>query len=429
MKITTTLLTAQTENLLNVSFDVGKDRLYYYSELPGPGNSLDTVEHNISNRNQSVMKELDRLDELSRSRGYEGLRIICEPTGGFERRLLRIARGRGHRTAYVNGESVHKLQVVQSNDANKTDLKDPKTIFLLAKLGKTLKARNLSGPWLVLREYNVRCERLEARTIELKNRIYRILRHLFCELSFKKDWLFDSKAALGLCETYGFNPYRMLRCGAKRVTARLQREGLKNNTIRRLLEDARVSTLQEIEPGLIEFLEDDLRMEYAQLKQCQAQMARAREAMIEILNQLRESGEVSIQPQKGLISPFLLARIMGETGPLDDFRNIRQLLRYAGMNLKQKQSGHFEGQNKLSKKGRPLIRKLLNQTIIARVTKKGLYGTYYHKKKEGGMIGPKAMVSVSRKYLKLLFGLHKSSAEYDASRVFISESEFIERAA
>ncbi|MEM7792197.1 MAG: transposase [Verrucomicrobiota bacterium] len=429
MKITTKLNETQSESVLNISFDVSKERLYYYSELPGPGNSTDQIKHAISNRNQAVIQELSKLQELALKRGFEGIRVICEPTGGFERRLLRLARKQGHRTAYVNGESVHKLQVVESNDANKTDIKDPKTILLLAKLGKTLKHLNLSGSWLVLREYNVRYERLEVQMIELKNRIYRILRHLFCEISFKKDWLFGSEAALKFCQSYGFNPYRMLSCGEKRVATRLKKLGLKNNTIRRLPEDARISVLQEIDPNLIAFLEEDFRMEYAALKRCQEQMARAREAMIGLLDQLISEGQVRIQPAKGLISPFMLARLMAETGPLDDFKNSRQLLRYGGLNLRQKQSGNFDGQTRLSKKGRPLIRKLLNQAIIARVTKKALFGQYYHEKKDAGMIGPKAMVAVARKFLKMLFGLHHSQSSFEQKRVFQCASAYQAKAA
>lgn len=182
MKLHTKLTAVQTENRLDIAFDVGRDRLYFYGEVPAAGNAVDCFEDDFPNRNQAVCTQLEKLATFASERGYEGLQIICEPTGGFERRLLRFARKAGHRTAYVNGESVHKAQVIESNDTNKTDQKDPRTIYLLARMGKVLTQRNLEGPWLVLREYNVRVERLEARIIEQKNRIYRILRHLFCEI-------------------------------------------------------------------------------------------------------------------------------------------------------------------------------------------------------------------------------------------------------
>ena len=422
MKIKTKLNPSQSQNLLDTAFDVGKERLYYYSEVPGIGSTTDYLEENFFNRNEAVIENLANLKAFARQRGFDGLRIVCEPTGGFERRLLRLARKAGHHTAYVNTEAVHKLQVVQSNDANKTDLKDPRTIFLLTRLGKVLQHRTLDGPFLVLREYNVRYERLEARMVELKNRIYRILRHLFAELSFKKDWLFDGVAAQRIVEAYGLNPYRIRHCGDGQVRRRLLATGVKNKTIQRLLEDAKLSVLQEIDPELIAFYEEDLRMEFEQLKHTQMLMDKTHIAMVAILDRLREDKLIRIDPAKGLISPFMLARIVGETASLDDFTSIRQLYRYAGVNIRQRQSGTFTGQNKLSKKGRPLLRKLLNQAVMPRVTKKALFGPYYHRKKAEGMIGPKAIVAVSRKFLKMLFGIQRSQKEFDAQRVFTCQS-------
>jgi transposase len=424
MNIQTKLTAFQSENRLDVAFDVGKDRLYFYGEIPGPGNAVDCFQDDFANRNEAVIDHLQRLNDFATQRGLQGLRIICEPTGGFERRLLRFARKAGHRTAYVNTESVSKAQVIESNDSNKTDLKDPKTIFLLAKMGKVLTHRALEGDWMVLREYNTRVERLEARTVELKNRIYRLLRHLFCEISFKKDWLFNSQAAQLVVEAYGLNPYRMVQSGDKSVRDNLLRLGVKNKTISRLLSDAKISVLQDLDPDLLAFYEDDLRYEFEQLKDTQQHMAQTRIAMVRILDRLIEKKQVRITPQTGLISSFMLARIIGETGPLDDFQQIQQLYRYAGMNIRQRRSGTFCGQDKLSKKGRPILRKLLNQAVLPRITKKGLFGDYYHRKKDKGMIGPKATVAVARKFLKMLFGLQRSEQPFNSKRVFTSKNDF-----
>ena len=86
--------------------------------------------------------------------------------------------------------------------------------------------------------------------------------------------------------------------------------------------------------------------------------------------------------------------ILGQTGPLRDFRSGRALLRYAGLNLRERQSGAYRGQTRLSKKGRPLLRKVLGQTIFPVLRRRFLYGPYYHRKREEGMAGTKAKVAV-----------------------------------
>lgn len=85
---------------------------------------------------------------MAQSAGYDGLRIIVEPTGIYHQKLLQIARRLGHQTALVNPESAQKFKVVESNDIGKTDAKDPRVINLLAKYGKTLFDRNIREEYL-----------------------------------------------------------------------------------------------------------------------------------------------------------------------------------------------------------------------------------------------------------------------------------------
>ena len=91
MKITTKL-NPINPNLLMITFDVGKDSLYAYTELPLQANALNAVEETIPNRNQPILKALEQFGHMARQHGFAGLCVLCEPTGGYERRLLRLAR-------------------------------------------------------------------------------------------------------------------------------------------------------------------------------------------------------------------------------------------------------------------------------------------------------------------------------------------------
>ena len=144
--------------------------------------------------------------------------------------------------------------------------------------------------------------------------------------------------------------------------------------------------------------------------------------MTTLLGELQTSGELKVTAHTGLISPFLLARIVAQTGPLKDFKSIRQLWRYAGMNLRPKQSGEMRGRERQAKRGRPALRLALGQAVLKLVVKDALYGEYYHKKKAAGVPGQVAMTAVSRKLLKLLFGMERSKMPYDPARVFVCES-------
>ncbi len=98
-------------------------------------------------------------------------------------------------------------------------------------------------------------------------------------------------------------------------------------------------------------------------------------------------------------------------------------MRFAGFNLCERQSGTYRGKTKISKKGRRLIRKVLNLIILPLIRKQGLYGPYYHRKKET-MSGTKAMTAVSRHFLKMFYGMYRTGCEFNKNRVFTCESQF-----
>lgn len=141
------------------------------------------------------------------------------------------------------------------------------------------------------------------------------------------------------------------------------------------------------------------------------------------LDALHELGELSINPHQGPIGAFMLARILAETGPLKDFKHHRALWKYAGVNIREKESGKMKGQDKISKKGRARLRRCAQQATLNLVVKNGLFGSYHHHKKQQGMAGNKAMLAVARKLLKLLHGLEKSGQPYNAQRVFAAQSQ------
>ena len=408
----------QTETHWDVAVDVSKETLGWYAEADGTRGRVIHHQGVFGNHSEPILAGIAHLQALAAQLGYTGVRIICEPTGGYERRLLRAARQRGCATALVNGEAVSKMQVVESNDTGKSDTKDPRTILLLAKWKKTRIDRHLQGEWLLLRELNARYDRLERDSTRCKNRIHKLLVSLFGELSFKNDWLFTSEAAATVVELYGLNAAAMVQDGRTRFTARLRRRHVRTVTIERLWDDADRSALVTADPAWLQLLAVDVQELFDELRRLRIRMQATRTQMIGLATSLHTRGATRLQPQPDLISPFMLARILGETGPLTDFNGFRQLWRYGGLNLRPHQSGTMQGQKRQAKRGRSRLRHVLAQAVLKRVVRGQLYGEYYHRKRDAGMCGGKAMTAVARKFLKLLFGLEHSEIPFDPARVF-----------
>lgn len=407
--------------VMDVSTDVHSDVLNFFFETKGKEYSDE-----CRNRTNVIEKKLKAYHEIAKEHGFKSLRIICEPTGQYQNKLFRAARRLGHFTCYVNAESVSKFRVVESNDNGKTDTKDPRVIRTLGQLGKVIKHRMLDEDYLMLRKLNRLYDDTDVEITRARCKISRLLVELFCDYSFKKDFLYDTSGR-ALIELFGCNPYRIIERGydefAKAMKGKTPR--IRQETLKRLWSDASSSVLNELPQGYIDLLE----MQLHQLMRDYDKQAERKKAfkvkMQEILDRLREKDPNIPPPTPNVISETNLARLLGETGPLADFIHWRQLMRYGGLNICERKSGKYQGQSKITKKGRPLLRKILNMIILPLVRKKCLYGEYYHGKKDiDKMAGTKAMTVVSRNFLKKFYGWYKSGGEFNLERFFASATEY-----
>lgn len=404
-----------------LAFDISKDLLNLTANFAGC-----MVDMEFANRTQVIDEQLAILARRAHMAGHDRVLVVSEPTGCYHQPLMNSARRLGLETAWVSGEAVCKMRVIETNDSGKTDLKDPHVIHTLARLGKTLIQRHLQETYALLREWNNLYERAERGVVESKGLLHRQLKVLFPDYGFQKDFLYGN-SGIALVERYGVNPYRIVRAGKTRFcrTMRKQVRYIRQSTLDRLYQQAESSarhSLSQRQHELLEFRLLQLWEDYC-LHQRRKQEARAQ--MEALYEEARQNDPKLPAAEKGVINSFYLARILAETGPISDFTSLRKFVRYAGLNLRERQSGTFRGKTRLSKKGRRGLRKILSQVVLPLVRKGELFGAYYHAKRErDGMPGTKAMTAVMRKFLKLFYGWYQSGGAFNRDRVFVCQSQY-----
>jgi transposase len=411
--------------VLDVAVDVHKDTLNFFFSLAGR-----EYRDECPNHTRSIERRLSKYHGIAQEQGVARLRLICEPTGDYQNKLLRTARRHGHLTCLVNAESVYKFRVVETNDTGKTDTKDPKVIATLGRLNKVIRHRVLSEDYQVLRKLGRIYDELESEITSLRCRIDRILIELFCDFSFTKDFLYGNSGAV-LIELFGCNPYRIIETGYETFASTMRQAvpRIRRDSLQRLWQDAESSVLNELPAGYRDVLEEQFRDLIVQFRNRECRMEHIVEQMKIVLQRIRDDDPRIPPPTAGVISEKNLALLLAETGPMADFRTWRQLMRYAGLNIRMRQSGKYEGKNKISKKGSPLLRKVLNHIVLPLVRKGYLYGDYYHKKRETEkMAGTKAMTIVSRHFLRKFHGWYKAGAAFDEKRFFACEAEYLKAA-
>lgn len=403
-----------------LAFDVSKERLNLATSIAGR-----MSDHEFANRTLTIEEQLGTLKRRAHMAGHDRVLVVCEPTGCYHETLMQTAHRLGLETAWVSGEAVAKMRAIETNDSGKTDIKDPHVIHTLASIGKTLIYRRYDEPYSLLREWNKFYEQADVAVVRAKCLIASQLKPLFPDYGFKKDFLYG-KSGHALIEHYGGNPYRIVRSGKTRFAQVMRKRapGIRQLTIETLYRQAESSIRNQISPRMNEIMEHRLKQTWEDYLLHDARKKEAKQQMEVLYQEARQFDSKLPLAEKGVITTFHLARIIAETGPVSDFSSLRKIIRYAGLNLREKQSGTYRGKTKLSKKGRSPLRKILGQIVLPLVKRDGLFGPYYHGKKErDGMPGTKAMTAVMRKFLKLFYGWYQSGGAFDRNRVFACESQ------
>lgn len=115
---------------------------------------------------------------------------------------------------------------------------------------------------------------------------------------------------------------------------------------------------------------------------------------------------------KGL-GVLTVTRVIAETNGFLLFKNIRQLVSYAGLDVIQDQSGQHKGKSRLSKKGNAYLREALYMPAVAAVTHNEYLKNFYKRLNEKFNYKKQSLVAVMRKLLILIYTLWKSGEDYN----------------
>jgi transposase len=125
-----------------------------------------------------------------------------------------------------------------------------------------------------------------------------------------------------------------------------------------------------------------------------------------------------IEKVKGLRLITILT-IICETNGFLLFNSIRQVISYAGMDVRQNESGNFKGKTKISKKGNARIRSILYMPAMSATKyEPNIKNIYERINEKNPGTKQKGMVAGMRKLLMLIFVLWKRNEEYNPNYIW-----------
>jgi transposase len=387
-----------------VAIDVSKGTLVGYCRCT---DGKDCTPFEVSNNIEGFKRLWNRICWMKGAHHLEEVVVGFESTGVYGEPLVHFLRKKPVRLVQVNPLHTRRMKDLEGNSPAKTDQKDPKVIADLMQLGHALSVVIPEGAAAQLRRLIQARERSVQRRTALYNQLQDLVFLLFPEfVQVMKD--LQTQTAQYLLRHYP-TPQAVMQCGLENLTSilrRVSRGKLGRERAQALYEAAQESAgLQEGREGML------LEMEHLllEIESSNCFIEQVEQEMSRYLQQIPYSSW--ILSMKG-IGEITAAGLIGEVGDFNRFPMASEVEKLAGLDLFEISSGKHRGNRHISKRGRPLLRKLLYFAAMNTVRKGGVMHTLYQSYVERGMPKMKALVAIARKLLRILFALVRDHSVY-----------------
>lgn len=388
---------------LIVTLDIGKNVHYGYFRTP---KNKDIKPFPIYNTGQSFKKFWGKLCRFKEEHMLDEVVIGFESTGPYAEPITNYLRKKPVNLVQVNPMHTKRIKELTGNSPNKTDKKDPRVIADVILLGHSLTVVMPEGAAAQLRRLTHARERAIVRRTAMNNQLQDLVFVIFPELgSIIKP---STKTGMYLIKNYP-DSGSIASIGIENLSdiiRRVSRGKLDKDRAKELYNAAEQSTgITEGKESVIletSHLVSNIENENRYIESLEEQM-------IEHLEQIPYSH--SILSIKG-IGHVTAAGLIGEVGDFNKFNTISEITKLAGLDLFEISSGQFKGQRRISKRGRPMMRKLLFFAAINMVKSTGIMHEKYNQMLDRGMLKMKALIAIARKILGIIFTIVRNNTVY-----------------
>lgn len=341
--------------------------------------------------------------------------IGFEPTGHYWMNLAAYLAVHGIPYIMVNPNHVNKSKELDDNLQTKNDQKDALVIARLMRDGRFSYPRILEGVDAELRNGATLRSKIQEDLNALQNRIVRWIDRFFPE--FMTVFKNFGKMAYAVLEKTPLPMDIQGKSPEELLFLYRQVEGLKSPQLpktKQLVEVAQHSI------GLTEGLQM-ARIEIATLlsqrKLMQQQLDDLTEQLIEFAKQMTDYEYLASVPGIGNVT---IVDLLSEVGSLTQYEHPRQLIKLAGLTLRENSSGQHKGQKRISKRGRRKLRSLLFRVMMPLIRHNEAFKQlheYYTTRTINPLRKKQSIVVLCGKLLKILHALCKKKVQFDEQQM------------
>jgi transposase len=405
------ILQIKNETLV-VGIDIGKET-HYARAIDWRGIELAKLL-----RFENTAQGYEALDEwiqnIMQQKGKTEVMVGFEPTGHYWFTLGDHLRTKGHKMGIVNPFHVKRARELDDNSPTKSDRKDPKTIAMLVKDGRFREVYIPEGLYQELRESVYERERIQEQLIALSNQIIRWLDIRFPEFSeVFKDW--RGKTAWAALRAFP-TPAKVIAAGINGIMANWQRQLKKpsRKKAEKLLKAATESVGRTAGAEAAEVALQNMLSQYEMILQ---QRCELETLMQELLLQVPNAAKILQIKGIGMLTAAI---IVSEIGDISRFRDPRQILKMAGLNLRENSSGKHKGKTTIAKRGRRRLREGLFNGMIPMLANNVEFRQLHQRnltREKNPLNKMQSIIALCGKLIRVLYAILTKGCEYNATKM------------
>ncbi|WP_285398378.1 IS110 family transposase [Lysinibacillus sp. fls2-241-R2A-57] len=413
-----------TENTLVIGIDIAKKK-HYACAIDERGRVLQKS-FSFSQSREGFDAFYEKVLALRATHEKSEILVGFEPTGHYWMNLAAYLTLHGIPFVMVNPHHVNRSKELDDNLQTKNDQKDALVIARLMRDGRFSYPRILEGVEAELRNGATLRSKIQEDLNALQNRIIRWIDRFFPEfMTVFKDFGKMAYAALEMTplpsDIQGKTPEELLFMYR-------QVKGMKSPQLPKAKQLVGVA---QHSIGLTEGLVM-ARIEIAtlltQYKLMRSQIDTLTEQLSKLAKEMTDYEYLNSVPG---ISDVTIVELLSEVGSLTQYEHPRQLIKLAGLTLRENSSGQHKGQKRISKRGRRKLRALLFRVMMPLLRHNEAFKKlheYYTTRSINPLRKKQSIVVLCGKLLKILHTLCKKKVNFDVSHM-MKDLNCLEKAA
>ncbi len=355
------------------------------------------------------------ISEIKKEQRMDSVMVGMEPTGHYWFNLAHILKENGIKFVAVNPLHVKKSKELDDNSPTKNDVKDAKVIAQLVKDGRYAEPTIPQGVYAELRVAKKIRDLLTEDLQTVQGQVHNWIDRYFPEfLKVFKKW--EGKAAIQFLKLYAL-PHEIAEFTEEELLVHLRKSVTRSvglNKIRELKYAASksIGLRQGAEMARLE-----LKTILAKYELIQLQFEELDTKIDGLLDEI--PGVPQMLAIKG-VGRDTIAGFFAEVGDLGEYNHPRQIIKLAGLSLKENTSGKHKGKTTITKRGRKKLRALLfrvSMILVAKNTAFKALHEYYTQRPDNPLKKMQSLIALCNKLIRILFNIGKKQFSFDEGKM------------